>query len=309
MSRAALIAGAVFGLAAAAVWAAGGATAAEAWTRAAARAAQAALAGAIRAMRAGEPGAMAGLLAIAFAYGLAHAAGPGHGKMLIGAYAAARRVRLAPMAGLALAASLAQATVAVVLVLAGAALFDLTRAELGRIADVALPPFGHAAIAALGLWLVWRGVRGLRRASAGPGRHDHGHDHDHGHGHGHDHGDHACGHAHAPTPEQVAAVAGWRDAALLVGAVALRPCSGAVFLLVVCWQFGMLAAGIAGAYAMGLGTATVAVGAAALAVWAREGAFAALPGAARVRTALPAVEAVAGLAIAATGLWLLSGGA
>ncbi|MFN3644587.1 MAG: nickel/cobalt transporter [Gemmobacter sp.] len=300
MRRAVLIAGAIVALAAALFWATGGDALVEAWARDAARAAQDGLARALRALRAGEPGALGGLLAVAFAYGVAHAAGPGHGKMLIGGYGLARRVRPWPLMAVALAASLAQATVAVVLVGGGAMLFDLTRAELGRLGDTVLPPFGHAAIAALGLWLVWRGAAGLRRSAAARrhrGRHHHDHHHDHGP---------ACTHRHAPTPAEVAALTGWRDAALLIAGVALRPCTGAVFLLVLTWQFGLMPAGIAGAYAMGLGTATVTVAAAALSVWAREGAFAALPGAAGLRAAVPAIEIAAGLAIAATGLALLS---
>ncbi|MFN6977610.1 MAG: nickel/cobalt transporter [Gemmobacter sp.] len=309
MRRAVLIAGAIVAVAAALVWASGGDALVEAWARDAARAAQDGLAQALRALRAGEPGALGGLLAVAFAYGVAHAAGPGHGKMLIGGYGLARRVRPGPLMAVALAASLAQATVAVVLVGGGAILFDLTRAELGRLGDTVLPPFGHAAIAALGLWLVWRGAAGLRRSAAArrhQGRHNHGHGHGDDGDHHQDHGP-ACTHRHAPTPAEVAALTGWRDTALLIAGVALRPCTGAVFLLVLTWQFGLMPAGIAGAYAMGLGTATVTVAAAALSVWAREGAFAALPGAAGLRAAVPAIEIAAGLAIAATGLALLSG--
>jgi ABC-type nickel/cobalt efflux system permease component RcnA len=302
MPRALLIAGALVGAGLALLWLAGAGTALEAAARDAARTAQDGLARAIRALRAGEPGALALLLGVAFGYGLAHAAGPGHGKFLIGGYALARRSRLAAFAGLALVASLAQATVAVALVLGGAALFDRTRAELARLAEIALPPFAHAAIAALGIWLMVRGLVGFRRAAPQHPGHERGHGQDRGH-----HDRHAdCGHRHGPTPAEVAALTGWRDAALLVAGIALRPCTGAVFLLVLTWQAGILPAGIAAAYAMGLGTAAVTMATAALAVWAREGAFAALPRAAALRGTLPAIETVAGVAIAATGLWLLA---
>jgi ABC-type nickel/cobalt efflux system permease component RcnA len=301
--RAFLIAGAVLGAVLLAGWLAGGGAAVEALARDAARSVQEALARALRALRMGEPGALAGLLAIAFAYGIAHAAGPGHGKVLIGSYALARRTRLLPMAGMALAASLAQATVAVGLVIGGAAVFELTRLELARIAEVALPPFGHAAIALLGLWLAVRGGRGLWRAARGPAAPAAGRRH----GAPGAAADCGCGHRHGPSAAEVAAVASWRDAALLIGGVALRPCTGAVFLLVLTWQADILPAGIAGAYAMGLGTATVTVATAALAVWAREGAFASLPGGAARRAAVPLVETMVGAAIAVAGLYFLAG--
>jgi ABC-type nickel/cobalt efflux system permease component RcnA len=302
--RGALIAGAGVGLVLAVLWFSGAGAAVEAWAQGAARAAQDALARALRALRAGEPGALAAFLSVCLAYGVAHAVGPGHGKALIGGYGLARRVRVLPLAAVALAAALAQATVAAGLVLGGAALFALTRAELGRIADVALPPFGHAAVAVLGLWLAVRGLRGLR--AAGGGGQVRGHDHDREHPHDHAHGP-GCAHRHAPTAAEVAALTGWRDTALLILGIALRPCTGAVFVMVLCWQFGMVAAGVAGVYAIGLGTAAVTVATAVLAVWAREGALAGLPRLGGLRGALPAIETAAGLVIAATALWLLAG--
>jgi ABC-type nickel/cobalt efflux system permease component RcnA len=102
----------------------------------------------------------------------------------------------------------------------------------------------------------------------------------------------------------VARVTGWRDAALLVGGIAMRPCSGALFVLVVTWQLGIALAGIAGALAIGLGTALVTVGVALLAVWAREGALAGLGGG-RVARAMPVLELAAGAALALAALGLL----
>jgi nickel/cobalt transporter (NicO) family protein len=194
-------------------------------------------------------------------------------------------------------------------------------------ADRWMTPASHAMVAALGLWLAWRGVRGLRRQSAAQVTdghdHGHGHRHDHGHDHGHGHHDHShhahshdahsthahcdtCGHAHGPTLDEVSRLTGWRDALALVAGIAMRPCTGALFVLILTWQLGIGATGIAGAFIMGLGTALVTVVTAALAVWAREGALQGLGGGSLAR-ALPLLELAFGALIAVAALWLLAG--
>lgn len=311
MRRAVMLAGLGVAAALTLVWALGGLEMLGRWAAEVQRALQAPLAGAVRAVKAGEPSAWAGLLSVCFLYGLAHAAGPGHGKFLIGGYGVARRVRLVPLAGVALASSLAQAGVAVALVYAGVLALGWTRERMVGMAEGALAMASWAAIAAIGLWLVWRGGRGVwRGVQAGAeqgGAHEHHHHHDHGrdHDHHHDHGpDCGCGHAHGPTVEEVARLTGWRDTAALIASVAVRPCSGALFLLILTFQLGIGAAGVAGAFAMGLGVAVVTIGVAVLAVWSREGALAGL-GEARIWRLMPVLELAAGAVIAALALGML----
>lgn len=289
-------------LAVALVWATGGFEALARWAAASQREVQGDMAGAIRALKGGEAGALAGLMALAFAYGFFHAAGPGHGKMLIGGYGLGRRVPALRLSLIALASSLAQAGTAIALVYGGIFLAGWTRERVEGIAEDWLAPASYAAIGALGLWLVWRGLRGLRPA---PRAHHHDHEHDHhGHHHDHDH-DAGCGHAHGPTVEEVAGVASFRDAALLVGGIAIRPCTGAIFLLIICWRLGIDAAGIAGTLAMALGTATVTVAVALLSATAREGALAGLASGPLATRVLPALELTAGALIAAAAAVLL----
>ena len=264
------------------------------------RALQAPLAGAVRAVKAGEPAAWGGLLAVCFGYGVVHAAGPGHGKFVIGGYGVARRVPVLRLSVVALAASLAQAGVAVGLVYAGVLALGWGRERMVGLAEGTLAAVSWAAIGAIGLWLVWRGGRGVMRQvrAGGVGDHDHAH-HDHHHGHDHHHDeDCGCGHAHGPSAAEVAEAKGWRDTLALIGGVAVRPCSGALFLLVLTFQMGIGSAGVAGAFAMGLGVAVVTVAVAVLAVWSREGALAGL-GEARVWRVLPWVEMAGGAVIAA----------
>lgn len=294
-------------------WALGGVDRIEAMAVAAQRSFRDDLAAALRALRSGESGALWALVGLAFGYGVLHAAGPGHGKVLIGGYGVARRVALVRLAALALVSSLAQATVAVAVVYGGLGLFGVTRAAIGVAGDGWMVALGHAMMAGIGLWLVWRGAKGLRRAAARPQHHPHHHDHHHHHHHHHDATDpdacDTCGHRHAPSLAQAQAATGWPEMAALVAGIAVRPCTGALMLLVLTWQLGLVWTGVLGAYAMGLGTALVTIGVALVAVTAREGAFAGFPGLARARAALPVVELLAGGTIAALALLFLARGA
>ena len=305
--RLTLLCGLAVGAVLLALWLSGASEVVATHAAAAQKTAQNAMAGALRGLRAHRPGALAGLIGLAFAYGVVHAVGPGHGKVLIGGYGVARRVRMGRLAAIALASSLAQATAAVALVYGGVFVLDLTRERMVGLAERVLAPASQVAIGLIGVWLavrglsrLWSGLRVGRAADhehAGRGRepaHAHGRGHD-GVGHVHDA---QCGHRHGPTVAEVARATTLRDAAVLIGGIAMRPCTGALFLLILCWRMGIDAVGIAGAYAMGLGTALVTVAVAGLAVWAREGAFEALSRA-PVTRALPLVEIGAGIAVIA----------
>jgi ABC-type nickel/cobalt efflux system permease component RcnA len=309
MRRAFLILGAVLALFFAVFWLTGGVGVLEHWVVGAQREVQSSLAAAVRAIKTGQPGALALLLSVCFGYGVLHAVGPGHGKVLIGGYGMGRRVPFWSLSGLSLAASLAQSAVAVAFVYAGVAVLGWTRDAAQGVAEQVMVPVGTAAIGLVGLWLMLRGLRGIWRQQAAGQGHDHAHHHhDHHHSDHHHHHDHdedcSCGHAHGPTIAEVEKITGWRDAVALVAGVALRPCTGALFLLILTWQVGIGLAGIAGTFAMGLGTAVVTVGVAAMAVWAREGALASLP-VGQVGKALPWFEAVAGALVALIALSLL----
>ncbi|RVT83385.1 hypothetical protein DXV76_14185 [Rhodobacteraceae bacterium CCMM004] len=258
------------------------------------RTAQNALAEALRAVQAGEPGAVAAVLTVCFAYGFAHAVGPGHGKVLIGGYGVGRPVRPWALIAAAVLSSLGQAVTAVALVSGGFLLFGLTRQQMTGLAETELAAASAAAIALIGVWLVVRGGRGLVRA----GRDRHGHDHDHGHGHD-------CGHSHGPSADEIAAAGSPRAIALLILSVAIRPCTGALFLLVIAWYLGAAAVGIAGAFAMALGTAAVTVAVALAAVWSRQAASGLVRAGGRVALLMPALEIVAGAAVAVIALRLM----
>ena len=205
---------------------------------------QNAMAASLRGLRAGEAGALATLWGLCFAYGFVHAAGPGHGKLVIGGYGAGSRVTARRLAGLALGASLAQAATAIILVYFAALVLGWGRGQMTGLADDVLAPLSYALIGGVGLWLLVRGLRHLKP------QHSHA-------GDGEICG--SCGHAHGPTVAQAQAVTSWRDALFVIGAIAVRPCTGALFLLILTWRFGIDYAGIIGVFVMGLGTASITI--------------------------------------------------
>jgi nickel/cobalt exporter len=103
--------------------------------------------------------------------------------------------------------------------------------------------------------------------------HAHDYTHDHAHGHPHEHADEGSalpwGHAHGPEPQELAGPGGWRRGLSAIVAVGLRPCSGAILVLVFALAQGLFWAGIASTFVMGLGTAITVAAIATLAVAAK----------------------------------------
>lgn len=310
MRRLTFLAGAFTAALLVVLWWSGGFDAIETMAKSAQREFQNALAAPLRRLKAGDAGAILALLGVAFAYGVVHAAGPGHGKVLLGGYALGTRSGTVKLISLSLAASLAQATFAVFLVYTGVLIFGWGRDHLKTMAEDWFAPLSALTIAALGAWIALRGLKHLRQATAIPlaarepvqhahGQHDPAH---HPQDHHHDHACAHCGHAHGPSLDDVTAVHDWRAAAALIGGIAVRPCTGALFLLILTWQMGIAGAGIAGTYAMGLGTAIITLAASLGAAMLREGLIAGLARSRALSLALPVLEITAGLLIAVIAL-------
>jgi|AntAceMinimDraft_1070359.scaffolds.fasta_scaffold00322_30 ABC-type nickel/cobalt efflux system permease component RcnA len=189
------------------------------------------------------------LLALSFAYGVFHALGPGHGKAILSAYVVANRETLRNGAILAFVSSLVQALVAIVLVAVAAGLMNVTGAVLNEMtAWLELSAYGLLVM--LGVWLVYKHLlkpianRFMSSLVSAPSHHHHDH-------HGHDS---HCGHTHFPAPEQVAGQLSLRKAWGAILAIGLRPCSGAILVLVFALSQQFFWAGAAAALAMGFGT-------------------------------------------------------
>lgn len=244
---------------------------------------QNAMAGSLRAIRSGDGFAILSLCSATAAYGFVHALGPGHGKVLIGGAALASGVTLRRMTILTIASSLAQAASAILLVLVVVFLLGWATRDIAVWTEEWLAQASAFAIAGLGLLLVWRGMRALIDTRSNSDRFC---------------TDACnCGHAHGPTLSQVQSLNSIWDALAIVVSIAMRPCTGALFLLVIAVRMDIFAVGCLAVVTMGLGTASFNLVVAASAVTARR--FAALPLGGRAMRRFSAIAHVAGGAIVA----------
>ena len=241
------------------------------------------LSGGIRAAKADGSAAWA-LLGISFAYGIFHAAGPGHGKAVISSYLVANDETWKRGIVLSFASAVLQAVTAVAVVGVVAVLLGATSKAMGDTVRV-IEIVSYGLIVLIGLRLFWvkgRAFWHLLRPPAPAHAHDHGHGHDHQHGHAHSHGHahdhahdhdddegHAWGHAHAPEPRELGGRDWWKRGLSAIVAVGLRPCSGAIIVLVFALAQSMFWIGVASTFVMGLGTAITVSAIATLAVGAR----------------------------------------
>jgi ABC-type nickel/cobalt efflux system permease component RcnA len=196
----------------------------------------------------GSSTALAGILLLSFAYGVLHAAGPGHGKMVVAAYFVGRRERWVKSILFGSLISLTQGVTAILIVGALALALRLAQADvLGNAAIVETA--SYALIALLGLWMLWQAIAG--HGHGDEGRNHDGHDHSHGH------------HHHAPP-------AGRDAGPLLIVTAGLTPCASAIIVLLFALANSVFLVGVGAAMAMSAGMAITVSAIALLSVLARD---------------------------------------
>ena len=204
------------------------------------------------------------LIFSSFVYGVLHAAGPGHGKVILSTYLLSQPEKVKKSLGLAALSSMTQSIVAIMLVYGLFYLFGLAARDT-KIAVAWSERLAFALVVVIGLALIWRGLKTAYQAHKQTdhqdAHHHHGHDH-HGDQSHHDHHNHTddavcstCGHAHMPTNQQVDEATDWRTTSGMIFSIGLRPCTGAVLVLVFAHYAGVSWAGILAVLAMSMGTA------------------------------------------------------
>lgn len=258
------------------------------WAREKQQAFYGSLSASLRAMK-GSSGFAAGwtLMLLSFAYGVFHAAGPGHGKAVISTWLLATENELKRGVLISFLSAVIQALTAIVLV----SVLFLVVASVGSTArNVAgvLESASYGLIALLGAYLIWTAIAMLRPARAlepaaamagvsqrratglsdfagfQPMRNETvAADHVHG-------PDCGCGHAHLPAAKDLRGDWSFAKAFSLAFAVGIRPCTGAILVLVFANGLGLYWAGIASTFAMAVGTFITVSVIAAIAVYAKK---------------------------------------
>ena len=223
--------------------------------------------------------AAAVLIGLSFLYGVFHAAGPGHGKAVISSYLLASGETAKRGIAISFVAALVQALSAIIIVVVATIVFRVTAMTMTAATDwIEIGSYG--LIALVGAWLLWSKTFGghdhhhhHRVASAPDHGHAHGddhrHDHDHDHEHDHRNDAHHDGHGTVAAPVANSWAGTFAKAWSAILAVGVRPCSGALIVLVFALSQGLFMIGVAATIVMALGTGLTVATLATLAVVAK----------------------------------------
>jgi len=191
------------------------------------------------------------ILALAFVYGVLHAAGPGHGKSIVAAYFVANEARWTSGVIMGGVISLLQGLTAIIVVFLLSLVLKTSQMAVEN--NGAMVEFiSYGLVVLIGLVLFYRAVTGKGHShSHGPFGQDHGHGHhDHhdcGHDHGQDHHEHDHGHHHAPVRN------GTSFRRILTLAAGVAPCASAIIIMLFALANGALLVGTIAVLALSLG--------------------------------------------------------
>jgi ABC-type nickel/cobalt efflux system permease component RcnA len=184
------------------------------------------------------------LIGLSFAYGVFHAVGPGHGKAVIITYLGSHKETLRRGALISLFAALLQSVVAILLIVVLANVLGSRFSDMnGYASDVTTA--SYVMIMMLGIFLFTSAlIRQLKlhRAKA---------EHNHDEHHEHQHEDACCGghHTHQSTPQETLT-----KSIGVIFSMGLRPCAGAIVVLIYAHLVDAFFYGILATLMMGLGT-------------------------------------------------------
>jgi len=265
------------------------------------------------------------LIGLSLVYGVLHAVGPGHGKAVIATYLGSSPVLLRRGIMLSIVSALVQGVTAIVIVEVTAGLLGLSMRRV-QATGMQLENASYVLMALVGAVLALRSAMALWRLHGAAGREANGRKGREG-PHEPEAADGAprlgslfssgrrmqiycmeCGAAHGPSRRHIEQPLSLRTAAALVAAIGLRPCAGALLVLLGAYALDMRWAGRGAVLAMSLGTAAAMAVLAAVTVYARQRALRFFRGAGdsrRAAAALGALGLAGGLLVLALGIGLL----
>ena len=192
------------------------------------------------------------LIGLSFVYGILHAAGPGHGKFVISTYLFSQESAVPRSLMLATLSSLMQGITAIVIIEVVVAILGIGLRQANGLANE-LEITSYALVMLIGLILAGVTLRRFMRR---------GQDNADACGH--------CGHVHAIDAPHGARKSSLAELAAIVFSVGLRPCTGAILVLVLANALGLRFTAWAAVLAMSAGTAITVSALAVMAVYARR---------------------------------------
>ena len=194
------------------------------------------------------------ILALAFFYGVLHAAGPGHGKSIVAAYFVANEARWTSGVVMGGIISLLQGLTAIVVVFLLSLVLKTSQMAIEN--NGAMVEFiSYGLVVLIGLVLFYRAVTGKgHNHHHGPvsfGHDHHGHDH-HACGHDHGHHDHDHHHDHAHDHHHQAP-AGGSFRRILTLAAGVAPCASAIIIMLFALANGAMLVGTIAVLSLSLG--------------------------------------------------------
>ena len=218
------------------------------------------------------------LMGLSFIYGVFHAVGPGHGKAVIVTYLGTNKESIPKAVFISMAAAMLQSLVAIALVTILARFLAFQLSDVHNYGNditfvsYALVMLLGALLAVSSLARIYKQIKVSKAGVHSQAHshhnhdHDHAHDHDHDHihdhihhnhshhdhsGHGHSHHSHGCGCSHAVTAEPDQST--WQTMTVILS-MGMRPCSGAIVVLIYAHLVGVYSYGVLATLLMGLGT-------------------------------------------------------
>ncbi|MDN3700128.1 nickel/cobalt transporter [Vibrio artabrorum] len=181
------------------------------------------------------------IVGVCFLYGVLHALGPGHGKVVVSTYLATSNTKLKAGILITICAAIMQAIVAIVLVSTFLFVLQKTMHKLNAtVSDFAV--YSGCVVGVLGLQLMYKAIKLFYIA------------------HSTKHitqanGQCSCGHNHSPDPEELSSASNFKEYFMIVLSIGLRPCSGAILVLFFAHLTHVFWVGVIGTFLMSIGTA------------------------------------------------------
>ncbi|WP_201288006.1 nickel/cobalt transporter [Psychromonas sp. L1A2] len=203
------------------------------------------------------------LVSLAFIYGVLHSLGPGHGKLIVTTYLATHPTKIKISLILTVLSALLQALVAIIAVSVLLLVFNSTMREVNNEANN-LISLSFYSVVILGSIVIWRNAKALFKGaysrpipikitaikpiinSVNPRNHSNDLNTNNICG---------CGHVHFASAEYINKASSLKEYLAIIFSVGLRPCTGAIMVLLFSNMLGLYWLGIVSAFLMSVGTA------------------------------------------------------